>query len=340
MDFKKISDPERFYQHFFGDQVPFFACFWTAAVFERCVSPFFLDKGGNLPGSDAHLKLTAALEKCGTYLHMEIIKKCKLLSYSIAVWLLGVHFGYAEYPDECILWHHLLGQGDKGYMVPNIYKELSEFQRKFEAKKEKGLLQKEDQERRLVFFWEEEQSTQSYTLTDVVFDTSAMSEDGISINTLFRGGVPFYLSRRLVDFDFEKYVEADEDIKGALCRYLRVVLSKQFLSRVLGEGYVCELFGRCEKEAKVMFNYKLQPELDGRISVMMSIIDRDRGCFGVDNYDPQKEDNKYTKFEVHLKLTWNAAMDAIEKVKLCDKFIVNRPIGRYCKGTVIFEKKR
>lgn len=271
---------------------------------------------------------------------MEIIKKCKLLSYGIAVWLLGVHFGYAKYPDEYILWRHLLGQGDKGYTVPNIYKELSELQKEFEAKKEKGLLQEKDQKERLRFFWEEEQSTQLYTLTDVVFDTSAMSEDGISINTLFRGGVPYYPSRRLVDFGFEEYAGADGDIKGALCRCLRVVLSKQFLSRVLGEGYVCELFVRCEEEAKVMFNYKLQPELDGRISVMMSIIDRDRGCFGVDNYDPQKEDNKYTKFEVHLKLTWNAAMDAIEKVELCDKFIINRPIGRYCKGTVIFEKKR
>ena len=61
LDFKKISDPERFYQHFFGDQAPFFACLWTAAVFERCVSPFFLDKGGNLPGSGMHLKLTFAL---------------------------------------------------------------------------------------------------------------------------------------------------------------------------------------------------------------------------------------------------------------------------------------
>lgn len=62
---------------------------------------------------------------------------------------------------------------------------------------------------------------------------------------------------------------------------------------------------------------------------MMSIIDRD--CLG---------DNKYNdKFEVHLGLTLNAAMDAIEKVELCNDFTVNRPIGRYRKGMVIFEKK-
>lgn len=192
---------------------------------------------------------------------MEVLKKFRLLPCCIGVWLLGAHWGHAEYPDHSILWHHLLGQDHKGYTVPDIYKELLELQKNFEAEKEKGLLQEEDQKERLRFFWEEEQSTKSYTLTEVTFDTSAMFKDRMSINTLFRWGVTYYPSIRLVDFGFEEYVEADEGIKGALCRCLRVILSEQFLSRVWGESYVCELFGRCKKMQRFCSIMSFNPSL-------------------------------------------------------------------------------
>ena len=135
------------------------------------------------------------------------------------------------------------------------------------------MLSEKEQGKRLRFF-REARRNKKFGGTEVTFDVSGISENRpLNGTILFRDGRAHFVGR-LADFDFGKYAGWDE--REELVRYLRIVLSEQFLNRILGESCVCKFFERFCANTDVIFHYDSNSEFDGRISVMVSVVDRNR----------------------------------------------------------------
>jgi hypothetical protein len=160
----------------------------------------------------------------------------------------------------------------------------------------------------------------------------------------------------------------DADGKEAIFRCLRIVAGESFLICVLGKDFVDALVKEYNTEISVpeiLFTYSFEnplsdrgaplPPITDRIMINMKvkqeyteILDENSGTYiKIHPNDAQKMANAgksihektFTDFCVLLRLTWNIRKDEIEKVEVCDEFIVNRPISYFKKAFTIFEKK-
>lgn len=249
---------------------------------------------------------------------------------------------------------------------------LSEKQKQFEAEEKKGISCENKKRKELKCFWEEEKKGEKFKRKPnncrAGFSVCGLESDGstwrriFDLKRFFAGCLSEEEERVLKEWTF------DADGKEAIFRCLRIVAGESFLSRVLGKGFVDALVKEYNTEISVpdiSFTYSFEnpfsdleeplPPITNRIMINMKveqehteILDETSGTYiKIHPNDAQKmadagksiHEKTFTDFCVLLRLTWNIFEDEIEKVEVCDEFVVNRSISYFKEAFTIFEKK-
>lgn len=296
------------------------------------------------------------------------IAEHKVLLCCAGILAFGTCSGHAVYPSEGILWRHLRGNNNEGRTIPDAYKALSKKQKQFEAEEKKGISCEDKKRKELKCFWEEEKKGEKFKRKlnncRVAFSVWGLGSDGstwrriFDLKRFFAGCLSEEQKRVLEKWNFVA------DGKEAIFRCLRVVASESFLIRVLGKDFVDALIKEYNTEVSVpeiSFTYSFEnpfcglPPITNRIMINMKvkqehteILDETSGTYiKIHPNDAQKmadagksiHEKTFTDFCVLLRLMWNIRKDEIEKVEVCDEFVVNRPISYFKKAFTIFEKK-
>ena len=157
---------------------------------------------------------------------------------------LGTCSGHAYH--EGILWHHWLGKDGKGRAIPDAYKALAEWQKRYEEREKNGTLSDEDKGKKLKFLWEA-----GGVVENIGGDSRKIFARGafrVPRSGKYRKEFKLLSSSCLVvgsfyDGEFDAF-PVTKDVKNAVKRALRVVTSEAFLSRILGADFFDEFVRR------------------------------------------------------------------------------------------------
>lgn len=274
----------------------------------------------------------------------------------------------ADYPNYGLLWRRLSGQPPlKESVIPGAYKKLVKAYKEVEGedgeilleetKKKTGLCPVMDAEKEGVAWLKN-----NWGLLVDCFDPEGHSwhlgkPQGFIYNPVSKEEIRNYLSK----------LSVTDAVKKAILRCIRIVSSSAFLEEILGTDYLLEFIDRGNKEgrristicdifssachmAKKRWKETSRHYGENRINesyvVPKDLLENSMDRLVVEMEIKQTEEQiigpefiTKVEFAMTLRLIINTHTEEIEEVKLCDKFIVNQPVGYYEKPLILFEKK-